>query len=130
MNGVALREMSHEELLRKVIPFLERDEGGLPKEVKRPLSQEYVSHIVPLIRERINTLAEAATYADFFFLDELEYDTSLLIDKKMTHDTSLQALKAAQERLSSLLSFDHDLLESALRSLADELGLGAGQLFS
>jgi len=127
MNGVFLRELSHEELLRKVMPFLE---SGLPEGVKRPVSEEYVSRIVPLIRERINTLAEAATYAKFFFLDELEYDALLLLGKKMTAETTLKALKAAQGKLSSMESFDHDSLEGTLRPLAEELGLKAGQLFS
>ena len=127
MNGVFLRELSHGELLRKIMPFLD---SGLPEEVKRPVSGEYVNRIVPLIRERINTLAEAATYADFFFLDELEYDASLLMGKKMTAETTLKALKAAQEKLSLLESFDHDSLESTLRPLAEELGLKTGQLFS
>jgi len=127
MNGVSLRALSHEEFLRKIMPFLE---SGLPEEVKRPVYEEYVSRIVPLIRERINTMAEAATYADFFFLDELEYDASLLVGKKMTPETTLKALKATQEKLSQMESFDHDSLESTLRSLAEELGLKAGQLFS
>jgi glutamyl-tRNA synthetase len=127
MNGVFLRELSHEDLLQKIMPFLE---NGLPKEVNRPISKEYVSRIVPLTRERINTLAEAATYANFFFLDKLEYDASLLIGKNMTIETTLRALKAAQEKLSLLESFDYDLLEGTLRPLADELGLNAGQLFS
>jgi glutamyl-tRNA synthetase len=127
MNGVSLRALSYEELLRKIMPFLE---SILPEEVKRPISEEYVSRIVPLIRERINTMAEAATYADFFFLDELEYDTSLLVGKKMTTETTLKALKAAQEKLSQMESFDHNSLESRLRSLAEELGLKAGQLFN
>ncbi len=127
MNGIFLRELSHGELLRKIMPFLE---SGLPEEVKRPVAEEYVSRIVPLIRERINTLAEAATYADFFFLAELEYDASLLVGKKMTVETTLKALKAAQERLSLLESFDHDSLEGTLRPLAEELGLKTGQLFS
>jgi len=127
MNGVFLRELSHEEQSKKIMPFLR---SGLPKKVKRPVPEEYVSRIVPLIRERINTLAEAATYADFFFLDELEYDASLLIGKKMTTETTLKALKAAQEKLTLLESFDHDLLEDTLRPLAEELGLKSGQLFS
>jgi glutamyl-tRNA synthetase len=127
MNGVFLRELGQEELLRKIMPFLEK---GLPETVKRPIPEEYVRRIVPLIRERINTLAEAATYADFFFLDELEYDASLLIGKKITAETTLKALKAAQERLSLLESFDHDSLEVTLRPLAEDMGLKAGQLFS
>ncbi len=127
MNGVYLRELSQEKLLREIIPFLE---SGLPPEVKRPVSKEYVSRIMPLIRERINTLAEAATYAAFFFLDELEYEASMLVDSKMTAEATLRTLKAAQEKLASLENFDHDSLEGTLRPLAEELGLKAGQLFS
>ncbi len=126
MNGAYLRELSQEELFEKVMPFLE---SGLPPEVKRPVPEEYVSRIVPLIQERINTLAEAATYADFFFLDELEYNASLLIGKKMTSEATLRALQAAEEKLSSLDNFDHDALEGVLRPLAEGLGLKAGQLF-
>jgi glutamyl-tRNA synthetase len=126
MNGVFIRKLSYEDLSRKIMPFLE---SRLPKEVKRPISQQYVGQIVPLIQERINTLAEAATYADFFFIDTLEYEASILVGKKMTAETSLEALKAAEERLSSLESFGHDLLEDTLRHLAGDLGLKTGQLF-
>jgi glutamyl-tRNA synthetase len=126
MNGVFIRKLSYEDLSRKIMPFLE---SGLPKEVKRPISQEYVDRIVPLIRERINTLAEAATYADFFFIDTPEYEASILIGKKMTRENTLEALKAAEAKLSSLESFDHDSLEDTLRPLAGDLGLKTGQLF-
>ena len=101
----------------------------MPKEVERPISQQYVGRVVPLIQERINTLAEAATYADFFFIDTPEYEASILVGKKMTGETTLEALKAAEERLSSLESFDHDLLEDTLRHLAGDLELKTGQLF-
>ena len=126
MNGVYIRKLSYEDLLRKIMPFLE---SGLPKEVKRPISQQYVGRIVPLIQERINTLEEAAIYADFFFIDTPEYEASILAGKKMTGETALAALKAAEERLSSLDSFNHDLLEDTLRHLAGDLGLKTGQLF-
>jgi len=108
MNGVYIRGLAVEDLANRVLPFLEE---GLPKEVKRPLDTNYVWQIIPLIQERINTLAEAATYADFFFVDALKYETSMLVGKKMTRETTLVALKAAEERLSTLKSFDHDLLE-------------------
>ena len=126
MNGVYIRKLSYEDLLRKIMPFLE---SGLPKEVKRPISQQYVGRIVPLIQQRINTLEEAAIYADFFFIDTPEYEASILAGKKMTGETALAALKAAEERLSSLESFNHDLLEDTLRHLAGDLGLKTGQLF-
>ncbi len=127
MNGVYLRNLSQEDLLEKIMPNLEK---GLPSNVERPISREYVRQIVPLIQERIMTLAEAPEYAEFFFRGNSDYDTSLLIGKKMTPESSLKALRATQERISGLDSFDHETLEATLRSLADELELKAGQLFS
>ncbi|MBT4510904.1 MAG: glutamate--tRNA ligase, partial [Chloroflexi bacterium] len=127
MNGAYLRELSHEELSQRIIPILE---SQLPPEAKRPISEDYVNKIVPLIQERINTLNEAATYADFFFLgDELEYDPSLLSGKKMDSVSTLKAMVAGRETLPSLDIWDHASLEGILRPLAEELGLKAGKLF-
>jgi glutamyl-tRNA synthetase len=127
MNGTYIRSLSVDDLTGRLLPFLEKD---LPPEVKRPLDIIYVRQIVPLIRERIITLKDAATYADFFFLDKLEYDSAMLTGKKMTAETALTALKGAQEKLSSLESFSKDVLEDTLRHLADDLGIKTGQLFN
>lgn len=127
MNGVYIRGLSVDDLTGRVLPFMEK---GLPPDVKRPLDISYVRQIVPLIRERIITLKDAATYADFFFLDKLEYDSAMLTGKKMTAETALTALKAAEEKLSSLESFSQDLLEDTLRHLAGNLGIKTGQLFN
>jgi len=127
MNGVYLGELSPEVFLQRIMPLLE---SGLPDEVERPISEEYVRRIVPLIQERIAALNELATYTDFFFLAALQYDPSLLVGKKMTRQSTLMALNAAHEKLSALDSFDADSLEGMLRPLAEELGLKTGQLFS
>jgi glutamyl-tRNA synthetase len=127
MNGVYIRSLPVEDLMKRVLPFMEKD---LPQEVKRSLDINYVQQIMPLIRERINTLKDAATYADFFFIDKLEYEATMLIGKKITAETALTALKGAEEKLSSLESFNCDLLEDTLRHLADDLGIKTGQLFN
>ena len=126
MNGVYIRDLDVDDLAQRVLPFLDK---GLPEQVKRPLDIEYIRRMMPLVRERINTLAVASVYADFFFIDAPEYEASMLVGKKMTPETSLEALKAAEEKLSSLESFNHDLLEDTLRPLAGDLGLKTGQLF-
>jgi len=125
MNGFYIRDLEPEELLEQIMPLLEAD---LPKQVKRPIPEDYVRDIVPLIQERINTLKEAVTYADFFFLDDLEYDPSLLIGKKMTPEATLPALEAALSTLSNI-DFEHDTLESTLRTLAEKMDLKMGSLF-
>ncbi len=127
MNGVYIRGLDLEGMVAAVTPFLER---GLPESVTRPLSTEYMRRLVPLVQERINTLAAAAEYAAFFFLDELDYETRSLLGKNMTGRATLEALQAARGRLASLEPFDDESLEGALRPLAEELQLKAGQLFS
>jgi glutamyl-tRNA synthetase len=126
MNGVYLRGLSPEAFLQRIMPLLE---SSLPEEVERPISVEYVRRIVPLIQERIATIKEVAEYTDFFFLDILEYEGSLLVGKGMTPQSTLAALNAANRRLSGLASFDTDSIEGAVRSLAEEIGLKTGQLF-
>ena len=126
MNGVYLRSLSLEDFVQRSLPFLE---SGLPPEVKRPLSIDYTRQIMPLIQERARTLAEVAELAKFFFVDELDYDSDLLIVKNMNPQSAVKALEASQQRLKQLSLFDTESLEAALRPLAAELGLKTGQLF-
>jgi len=126
MNGVYIRSLTVEDFTQRVLPFLDRD---LPPEVKRPLSVGYVRQIMPLIQERARTLAEVAELTQFFFVDELDYDVTLLIGKNMSRESAVRALQVGQERLRQLESFDTESLESLLRPLAEELGLKTGQLF-
>jgi glutamyl-tRNA synthetase len=127
MNGVYIRNLPDDNLTNLLLPFLDK---YLPPEVKRPLDVAYVKEITPLIKERIITLKEAATYADFFFLDNLKHDAAKFVDKKTDATTALKALKSAEEKLSSLEDFHRDQLETTLRSLAETLGIKAGQLFN
>ncbi len=126
MNGVYIRSLSVEDFTQRALPFLD---SGLPPEVKRPLSIEYVRQIMPLIQERARTLAEVAELAQFFFIDELDYAPSLLIGKGMNQKSASQALETAKQRLERLEVFDAESLEAMLRPLAEELGLKTGQLF-
>jgi glutamyl-tRNA synthetase len=127
MNGMYIRRLSVDDFTSRSLPFMDK---YLHPDVKRPLDINYVRQIVPLIQERICTLKDAATYAEFFFLDELEYDPAMLAGKKMTPETALTALKGAEERLSSLENFSQEVLEDTLRHLAEEMGIKTGQLFN
>ncbi|HEY78738.1 MAG TPA: glutamate--tRNA ligase [Dehalococcoidia bacterium] len=126
MNGVYIRGLSTDDFAQRALPFLEKH---LPTPVKRPLSADYVREIVPLIQERARTLVEVAGLAEFFFLDELEYDAGLLIGKNMDRQLAVRTLKTAENGLEQLASFDTESLEDLLRPMAVELGLKTGQLF-
>ena len=85
--------------------------------------------ITPLIRERIRTLKDVATTADFFFVEELPpYDPTELIPQKGDAAMALVALEKAEQVLPSA-EFSHDGLDTALRAAAAEAKLKTGQLF-
>lgn len=105
--------------------FLEKN---LPVEVERPLDVGYVRRIMPMIQERARTLAEVPQLSDFFFVEEPEYDTGLLLGKidKALAIRSLQESIAATNRVKN---WDATLLESVFRPMADELKLKTGVFF-
>jgi glutamyl-tRNA synthetase len=126
MNGVYIRALKSEDFAQRALPFLEK---GLPPEVKRPLSVDYVHQIMPLVQERARTLAEVVPLTDLFFLDELKYDASLLIAKDMTRESTVKALMVSQQKLEQMETFTAEALEAVFRPLAVELGLKTSQLF-
>jgi glutamyl-tRNA synthetase len=126
MNGVYLRKLSLGEFVQRAVPFLDRD---LPKSVERPLKNSYVSQVLSLIQERAKTLAEVPQLAGFFFLDELQYDISLLVSGKLDTKSAAKAITIASQRLEKITTWDATTLENVLRSLATELNLGTGKLF-
>jgi len=126
MNGVYLRRLSLDEFARQSAPFLDRD---LPPKVKRPLDRDYICQITPLLQERAKTFAEVPQLADFFFLDELPYDTSLLLSSGLDATQASQAIKIALQQLEVVKTWHADLLEGTLRPLATELNLTTGKFF-
>ena len=120
MNAYYLRHLEADELAQRLVPFLSQAGFRVTADDLRPM--------VPLIQERIKTLAEAADWLDFFFQEDIQYDPGLLVAKKMDAAASLDALTQAREVLASLSRFEVEAIESSLRAAADRLGLKVGQL--
>ncbi|RLC90299.1 MAG: hypothetical protein DRI37_01800 [Chloroflexi bacterium] len=128
MNGVYIRALSREELLRQLIPFWQRA-GMIPTPVPTEVLPT-LETLVPLIQERLKTLQDVVQLTDFIFTDIETPPAASLIGKKMTAEESLAALRAVHTLLSGLVDFDAETMELQMRQLATELGLKAGQLFN
>ncbi len=126
MNGVYLRKLSPGEFVQQAMPFLDRD---LPESVERPLNNTYVSQVLSLNQERAKTLAEVPQLTNFFFLDELQYDTDMLLSGKLDAEPAAKAITIAAQKLEEVTTWDATTLEGILRPLATELNLSAGALF-
>jgi glutamyl-tRNA synthetase len=120
-NGIYIRSLDHEALVERVQPFF-LEAGYEP-------DRDTLAAIAPIIQERIRTLDEAVEIAGFFFEKDVRPDPVQLVGKNMSEVESAAAAQAALETIESLPRMQSDELEPALRLLANELGLKAGQLF-
>ncbi len=121
LNAELIRTLPVEELAAKMLPFA--CAAGLRADPEKML------RIAPLLQERVKTLRDVVTMADFFFVDELApYDPSELIPQKGDKAMALTVLLQAREILAEA-GFSHDGLEAALRGGAERLKIKAGQMF-
>ena len=128
-NGVYIREMSSRALCDELVPYLEAEVLGLPASVIRPIDRDYLTMIVPLERERLKRLSEAPALLEFFFIDQPEYDHSLLVQKGMDADGTRDALEQVIGTAEAATEWSADALEDLYRALAVEIDLKTGQLF-
>ncbi len=120
-NGHHIRDLPTEDLAHRMRPFYET--AGLV------VDDAQLGQITPLVQERIRTLEEAVEISGFFFRDTVKPDPAQLIGKNMTPSESAKAIRQAYQVIEALPSMDIEPLETALRFLADEISLKAGQLF-
>ncbi len=133
LNGQWIRKLSDEDLVERCLPFLlrdlekVRDEGGV---VHMPTAEE-LRPLVPIIRERLPTLAAIGPLVDFLFVEDVTVEADMLIPKRWDAATAADALKAARSVIAKVgeVSFEADELEAPLRALAEERGWKAGDLF-
>jgi len=127
MNGVYIRNLSPEDLAERARPFLESALG-------RPVDAEKLAQIAPLIQERIKTLTDVVEMADFFFTEgPLDYEAAALLGKKSFAGEGQRAADALASVITAAGALDdwgHEALEGAVRPLADEMGVKAGELFA
>jgi glutamyl-tRNA synthetase len=121
LNAEHLRALPVDELSTRLLPVVHA--AGFP------IAPEKMHAITPLIRERIKLLRDVLTAADFFFVDQLPpYDPAELIPQKGDAAMALKVLTRAREVLAET-EFKHDPLDQAVRAVAQEMGLKAGQMF-
>ena len=120
-NGLHLRALSLDDLSQRLTPYFEK--AGVKTDAA------LLNEITPLIQERIRTLDEAIDMAAFFFQPDVEPDVLELVGKKLSVIESTHAARQARDVIQGLGALTPHETETALRDLADELELSAGQLF-
>jgi glutamyl-tRNA synthetase len=130
LNGQWIRRLEPEDLIERLLPFLEADrQAGRIDRVPTP---EELRPLIPIIQERLPTLASAGELVGFLWQDRVTVDPAVLVPKRWDAATTLAGLRAARETIagsSAPIDFEADELEPPMRALAEARGWKAGDLF-
>ncbi len=121
MNAYYIRQLDVNDLAARLQPFLAQ--AGFD------VALADIQLVVPLVQERLKTLADVVEWTDFFFQVDLHYEPALLVGPKMTAAASLAALRQVQTLLEPLPDLAIETVEPLVRNLATHLELKASQLF-
>jgi glutamyl-tRNA synthetase len=119
LNGKYIRELDADGLLARL--------------VDGPLAAEYLRRIVPLVQERIDTLADFVPYAGFFFAGEVEYAPQampkLVAGGRSPVETAKALRTLLEEHLEPMLDWKAEAIEGALRAFLEASGWSTKELF-
>jgi len=129
LNGQWIRRLDEEDLVDRLMPFLEA--SAVAGEIGRLPSPDEVRTLLPMVRERIGTLASLPEVVGFLWTDDLEVDPATIVPKRWDAATTREALVAAREVIAAhdAVTWEADELEPPLRSLVEARGWKAGDLF-
>ncbi|GGI06372.1 glutamate--tRNA ligase [Egicoccus halophilus] len=127
-NGERIRDLDPDELAERLVPFLDGTYGDEAL-VDTPPSEQQVAvlrGLVPLVQERMQRLDEVQRYAPAFLREAVDFEADS-VTKVFGKAGSVEAIEAAGRVLANV-DFDVEAIESALRGLPEELGIGFGKV--
>ena len=107
-----IQSLDEEELAARCVPFL--TEAGLS------VDPDLLRRAIPIVRERMKTLAEAPRLLRFLFTDDVEPNDQA---RKLIEGAPEGYLKEAAETLDSVERWDAEAIQGALDDLASGHGL-------
>jgi len=139
LNGYYLRRLSVTDLTKKCLPYLAQK--GLIKPLvstknskntfkiratKEIVDFTLIKKIVILEQERLKRLDEIGELAEFFFIDQPDYDPSILLWKKTTKEQTKNSLKEIKKFLDKIKksNFKNKEITKNLAYLSEKRGTG------
>jgi glutamyl-tRNA synthetase len=118
MNGSYIREMSAEQFVDAMTPWLER--AGLATAADIAARHDWYLALAPLVSERVKRFDELAEKVAFLFREPQIDDATR--EKVLLTDGSAETLAAAAEALEAV-EFRTEQIEAALRDVPEAIGL-------
>jgi glutamyl-tRNA synthetase len=129
LNGQWIRRLDDDDLVTRLLPFLEAAE--VTGEIDRLPAEDELRALLPVIRERLPTLAAITDVVGYLWVDELIVEPAALVPKRWDAGIAIEGLAAARDALAAhdAVTWEADELEPPLRALAEGRGWKAGDLF-
>jgi len=125
MNGVYIRKLTPEALLREALPFLQG--AGLVDGEPDAGRRDYLTRVLLLEQERLRTLAEAPEVTDFFLREEPVYDEAA-VNRWLRRPEARATLEFVRRKLEDLEDWTVAAVEEAVRDAIEELGVKPGDV--
>ena len=119
LNADHIQAMEPAELYPHLQPFLEK--AGCD-----PGPGVYIEKIIETLNQRSKTLDEMTTAAQFYFVDDVEYEEKAA--KKFLKASALEPVSLLAEKLAALEDFGEKALENVFRAVMEETGLKLGKI--
>ena len=120
INGDWIRSLSPEALTERIVPFLQR--AGLLADPPTERQREILALAVPLVQERMETLAQSVGMLGFLFVEPADF--AIDPDQSVADEESQRVIAAALDSLTGLGDWTAEPIEQALRgALIEGLGL-------
>ncbi|RLD00933.1 MAG: glutamate--tRNA ligase [Chloroflexi bacterium] len=120
-NGLHIRELAVEDFAKRIKPWFEKA-GLLPRD-------EILVPVAAALQKRTKKLTEVVDMGGFFFHDEVGLALDRIVSSKLSAGQAAEAAERILEIFRGLDEITQDKAETALRELASQMGLKAGQIF-
>jgi glutamyl-tRNA synthetase len=129
LNGQWIRRLDEDDLLARLLPFLEA--AALAGEIDGTPGEDELRALLPMVRERIPTLASIVDVVGFLWREPLVVAPASIVPKRWDAPTTADGLAAAREVIAAhdAVTWEADELEPPLRALVEARGWKAGDLF-
>lgn len=125
LQGEYVRMTPVEDLAEMILPRLQA--AGYVSENPSVEEIDYLRKVTALIRERLVLLKDAPDTVSFFYSDDFEYEEKGA-KKYLAKETTPGLLKSISGKLSGLESWTVQSIEAAIRAVAEENNVGAGEV--
>jgi len=125
MNAQTIMKKSKDELLAVLTPYLIG--AGLAGEKFIVDNRDYLSACIGLMHERMKTLTDFVENGLYYFQDPAEYDEKA-VRKIWGKEGVVDRLKALIKTLETVDPWEIGPMETAVRTLAEQLEVGLGKI--